>query len=238
MPIARKQQDKERRRQTIIDAAEKLFFSKGYDNVSMNDIAKGVKVSKGTLYVYFKNKEELFFAIVLRGIIILTTSIKDEMRKKETGIEKIIGFRKAYYDFANEYPDYLRIYNSFQSDRFDLTSIVNITYMKKAIEEGRQYSMFPVTFESVSDYLKEITDLRREMINILSNAIETGIQDGTVRSDINTLQMAILLTLLTQNIQEMPYDYKQLLDVKGINNEEFTRNIDDFIINMFTNRDH
>jgi AcrR family transcriptional regulator len=48
----------------IVDGARSIFLSRGFDAASMGDIAKEAGVSKGTLYVYFKNKEELFAAIV------------------------------------------------------------------------------------------------------------------------------------------------------------------------------
>ena len=72
--IARKELEKEQRRNDILNAAEKLFFSKGYENVSLKDIAKEVKLGRSTLYLYFENKEELFFAVVLRGTRILYNS--------------------------------------------------------------------------------------------------------------------------------------------------------------------
>jgi AcrR family transcriptional regulator len=56
-------EDSAKRRQ-IVDGARHVFLAKGFDAASMMDIAKAAGVSKGTLYVYFKNKEELFAAIV------------------------------------------------------------------------------------------------------------------------------------------------------------------------------
>ena len=47
-----KEREKEQRRNDILDVAEKLFFSKGYDNVSMSGIAKKVGLGKATLYIY------------------------------------------------------------------------------------------------------------------------------------------------------------------------------------------
>jgi AcrR family transcriptional regulator len=52
------------KRRQIVDGARTVFLSRGFDAASMGDIAKEAGVSKGTLYVYFKNKEELFAAIV------------------------------------------------------------------------------------------------------------------------------------------------------------------------------
>jgi AcrR family transcriptional regulator len=52
------------KRRQIVDGARSIFMARGFDAASMMDIAKAAGVSKGTLYVYFKNKEELFAAIV------------------------------------------------------------------------------------------------------------------------------------------------------------------------------
>ena len=50
----------------ILDAAERLFFSRSYEEVSMDEIAREVELNKATIYLYFKNKETLFATIVLR----------------------------------------------------------------------------------------------------------------------------------------------------------------------------
>jgi AcrR family transcriptional regulator len=56
--------DESAKRRQIVDGARAMFLAQGFDAASMNDIARAAGVSKGTLYVYFKNKEELFEAIV------------------------------------------------------------------------------------------------------------------------------------------------------------------------------
>src|ERR1700683_3711770 len=57
-------EDESAKRRQIIDGARAVFLAKGFDAASMNDIARAAGVSKGTLYVYFDNKEQLFEAIV------------------------------------------------------------------------------------------------------------------------------------------------------------------------------
>jgi AcrR family transcriptional regulator len=56
-------EDSSKRRQ-IIEGARQVFMAQGFDAASMNEVARVAGVSKGTLYVYFQNKEELFEAIV------------------------------------------------------------------------------------------------------------------------------------------------------------------------------
>ena len=52
------------KRRQIVEGARSIFLAQGFDAASMNDIARAAGVSKGTLYVYFDNKEQLFQAIV------------------------------------------------------------------------------------------------------------------------------------------------------------------------------
>ncbi len=56
--------DESAKERQIIEGARAVFLSRGFDAASMSDIAKAAGVSKGTLYVYFKDKDELFAAIV------------------------------------------------------------------------------------------------------------------------------------------------------------------------------
>ncbi len=62
-PAEETREDSAKRRQ-ILDGARRAFLANGFDAASMNEIAREAGVSKGTLYVYFKSKEELFEAIV------------------------------------------------------------------------------------------------------------------------------------------------------------------------------
>ena len=52
------------KRTQIIDGARRVFSEMGFDAASMNDITRAAGVSKGTIYVYFQNKEELFEALI------------------------------------------------------------------------------------------------------------------------------------------------------------------------------
>ncbi|KFC63698.1 Transcriptional regulator, TetR family [Bosea sp. LC85] len=69
MPLRRKRRaagaDPDKRRQ-ILDGAHEVFLTRGFDNASMSDIAAAANVSKGTLYVYFEDKEHLFVALIER----------------------------------------------------------------------------------------------------------------------------------------------------------------------------
>jgi AcrR family transcriptional regulator len=63
------------KRRQILDGARTVFFAQGFDAASMGEIARAAGVSKGTLYVYFQNKEELFSAIVERECSTLAENV-------------------------------------------------------------------------------------------------------------------------------------------------------------------
>ena len=62
-PLSPAEEDSSKRRQ-ILDGARKVFMNLGFDGASMGEIARSAGVSKGTLYVYFADKNRLFEAIV------------------------------------------------------------------------------------------------------------------------------------------------------------------------------
>lgn len=64
----RTSKEPEERRSEILDAAEALFFTKGYTRTTVNDILQAVGIAKGTLYYYYKSKEEIMDAVVVRFI--------------------------------------------------------------------------------------------------------------------------------------------------------------------------
>jgi len=63
-PIIATADEESAKRRQIVEGAHAVFLARGFDAASMNDIARAAGVSKGTLYVYFKDKEQLFEAIV------------------------------------------------------------------------------------------------------------------------------------------------------------------------------
>ena len=78
----------EAKKDEIIKIAFELFFSKGYSSVSVNDIIKEAKISKGGFYTYFKSKQEVFVEIVKRSDVKKANIVK-ELSKEMTPTEKV-----------------------------------------------------------------------------------------------------------------------------------------------------
>ena len=223
---SRKEREKEQRRNDILQAAEKLFFARGYESVTMDDIAREVELNKATLYLYYKDKESLFFAVVLRGVRILASIVRERADKKVSGIEKFWATGQAYVDFAEQYPEFLRLYNYFQSGRFDLES------MRDEKEAIASYGQTGFALVSTDEYAKEIVALRREMLAIQSDAIGQGIKEGIVRPDLDPVEAVVIYTLLLQSIPNMRLDLKMALQGQGIDRQRFAGDVHEFMARM------
>jgi AcrR family transcriptional regulator len=75
------------RRNEILDTAERLFYRKGYEKCTVNDILKEVAIAKGTFYYYFKSKEEVLEAIVSRYKEAIADRTEEILKKADIGPE-------------------------------------------------------------------------------------------------------------------------------------------------------
>ncbi|MBZ9570835.1 TetR/AcrR family transcriptional regulator [Methanobrevibacter sp. TMH8] len=228
-----KEREREQRCNDILDVAETLFFSKGYDNVSMNSIAKEVGLGKSTLYIYFDNKEELFYAVVLRGVNILSFMIKEKVGKEDTGIEKLNAFKKAYEKFIKKYHEYFQAYNYLKSGRFDLNYMLSSDY-SEILMKSMFYSVhIPSNFLNANETIKEIFKLREKIFFTLYKSIKLGIKEGTIRSDVDPLKITILQILICENMGNLPFDFRMIIEGQGLNYVNFTKELDDFVSQLY-----
>jgi len=91
--------DDSAKRRQIVDGARSVFLAQGFDAASMSDIARAAGVSKGTLYVYFKNKEQLFGAIVEQECLAHAEGVFD-LDPNDHDVEAVLTrLGTAYVDF-------------------------------------------------------------------------------------------------------------------------------------------
>jgi len=198
----RRQREKEQRKTEIIDAAERLFFSRSYEDVSMEDIAREVELNKATIYLYFKNKETLFATIVLRGIQILKEKYIECMEKDVPGIIKVALMGQAYYQYAQEYPDYLRMIHFYGSERFSKENPCTA-------EIGKGYGTCRM---------------------ILRDAIQEGVDDGTIRADLDPFLTSMYLMISFMGILSMENKWKLVIEAEGFSYEQYASEFFRFII--------
>jgi AcrR family transcriptional regulator len=95
----RKKREKEQRRKQIMDAAEKVFSAKGFSGATIENIAEEAELSPATLYIYFKNKDELYASLNLKMLNLLVKKIEGVHNRNELSPEeKIKALENALYE--------------------------------------------------------------------------------------------------------------------------------------------
>ena len=103
----RKQREKEKRKIEIINAARKVFSSKGFNSSTMEEIATEAELSPGTLYLYFKNKEELHTSLSIEILKYLADELQNVVAEQISVEEKIDRFRDVFIKVYDHDPNIL-----------------------------------------------------------------------------------------------------------------------------------
>jgi AcrR family transcriptional regulator len=102
MDMSRKEREHQARKNEILKAALKLFADKGYYQTSMSEIAKAAEFSIGTLYGFFKNKEELFFTMFLGVLEEIAMEVQAKMAKAGGPREKLNALIESLFDYFEQ----------------------------------------------------------------------------------------------------------------------------------------
>jgi AcrR family transcriptional regulator len=106
----RKAREKRLRHQQILDAAYEVFNQVGFHAATIDQIAERAELAKGTIYIYFKSKEELYFSLLLNGQAILIDMLND-MAKRKPAPEQLLGeMATTLFRFYSEHTSYFRIF--------------------------------------------------------------------------------------------------------------------------------
>jgi TetR/AcrR family transcriptional regulator len=132
----RKQKERAGRRREILAAAREVFFMKGFMDATVDDIAGKCGLAKGTIYLYFKSKEELYVSIMAEGMGRLRKEF-EALTKHPPGEKGLVenAFR-AYYGFYLKNRKYFRI--MFLSSQPDLRARVPAEVLRKCADTGHE----------------------------------------------------------------------------------------------------
>lgn len=100
---------KQERRTAIIDAAAKLFAEHGYTDCDMERVAAATGLAKGTLYLYFPCKQDLFFACVDWGMAAMRRAVMDAVCLPGNALERIGKSIRAYLEFFDQNPQFVEL---------------------------------------------------------------------------------------------------------------------------------
>ncbi len=116
----RKEREYLARRKEILISAERLFAAKGFFTTTMSEIAREAEFGTGTLYNYFKSKEDLYFTLIDEKTDEINRLVKSELSQPIPVKEKIKRVLRLQFEFIERNRDFFRIYITERS-RFEWT---------------------------------------------------------------------------------------------------------------------
>ncbi len=189
----RKLREKEMRRKEILNAAEKLFSGKKGLDATMDDLAELTELGKGTLYLYFPNKESILQALAEKGIDLLRKRLTRIADNSKTGAEQIADNGDAFVKFLRDKPFYSSLILKYEQ-----TILVNEDTKEKIL-------------------------LVEPVLNILKKILEKGQSDGTIRNDIGTIELVAILWSQMLGVLNTLSGRRKLLEIYGVDAEWIIR---------------
>ena len=148
-------------KEKIVQAAITTFSKYGYDKTRMDDIAKSAKLGKGTLYLYFKSKEELFYAISENSI----KELKEQLSKLFSKKEDLVHDAEKFYD------QYRNLIHDSEKVSFEMIAESSRNpKLRKVLYEQRMK-----VYDIVIDYLRRQIEKGFFRKDVDVNAIASGL---------------------------------------------------------------
>ncbi len=149
----RKIREKEERRRQIMEAAKLVFSAKGFNRATMEEIAGEAELSPGTLYLYFKNKEELHTSLSIDILKYLTRQMREYVDERTMSPEaKIYALRDA---FINVY-------------EYDAMVLINLFHLQSG-----------ETLKNLSgEVLQQIKETSADALGAITSIVQEGIDQG------------------------------------------------------------
>ena len=194
----RKEREKEARREEIISAAEKVFFEKGLVAATMDEIAERAELSKGTIYLYYKSKEDLYIAAALRGWDLLARMFEEATSTGEPPLKLIENLGNAYYAYFLQHRDYYR--------------------MAYLYEHREMHTL-------ISGEMVDQCNLSNKRIwGCVCAPIQMAQEEGLIRDDIKPMEASVMLWANCDGLMRLiDQDEKVWLEEMGIHLESLLR---------------
>lgn len=190
---SKRESNKAQKRASFLDAAESLFMQKGFENTSIEDVVKMAGLTKRTLYQYFTSKEDLFYAVALKGAKQLFSTFEEAMNKGENTLEKIRLGNKAYLQFYINYIGMFRLMN-----------------YRPASQQNCE----------ASPHFREIRTLDELRMKYFMDFVATGRSDGSINPNLD-IRMAVFFAFFSPFSLLFTVSTLNMWDLLELNESEF-----------------
>lgn len=155
---------KEKRRKLILDAARCLFLDAGFESATMDDVAERSQLSKATLYLYFRGKEDIYVALLHEGLDTLNAALRSAAAEPLPAPDRIAAIGRAYGAFYREQPALFRLLAHFHSRQDRLSE----------------------------DVAQPCEERMMEGMRILAAVVSDGLREGTLTSPYPVMEVAAM----------------------------------------------
>jgi AcrR family transcriptional regulator len=201
----RRLREKNLRREAIISAAEQLFFLKGVEQTTMDEIAAAAELAKGTLYLYFSRKEDLSYAVAEKSIGIMNNMAAVVPEMPINSIEKLIALGNILIEFAHAYPERFKMLVLLKD-----VDIPNMSLSKEQIHDSI-YKNSPVRY--VYDFVR------------------AGIKEKIIRNDIPAEIIANTLWSQMFGVVQFAFLKSGVYELAGFSSDQLFENHMEIVLN-------
>lgn len=151
----RRRREKEERRQQILDASRTLLFKNGLHAISVSQIARQAELAVGTIYFYFRSKEDIFAALQEEGLELLLADVQRALEEGPDAWASLHNIAQAYLNFSQDHKNYFDVINYFLSaadvvfapeikQQIDQHGIRILKVVEQALQDGVHQGLFRV----------------------------------------------------------------------------------------------
>ncbi len=191
----RRDDEKELRREAIIDAAEAVFATAGFAAAKMEDVARQARVSRALVYLYFSSKTELHFAICVRALRLLREQFSAAVAAPRSGYDQVLAIGRCYLAFAHSQPLYFAEMSRFEAHRPDL--------------------------ERLGANERAVLEAGMAVHEVTVGALQAGMRDGTIRTLREPMRVAMTLWGFIHGSIQIAQTKDLVLQQAGIDVEAF-----------------
>ena len=198
--LARREREKQQRRIEILEAAEELFDQKGFESTTIEEVARRTELSKGTIYLYFKSKDELLLAVCVKGIAGFREELEDAAKRVRGLDNKIKAVYLSYIDFFLEVPHVFRVLHDTFTERLrrnlsqDAINLINWTIVE-ALRFGSRFVQEGIDSGAFR------SDVDPYAFSVASWQLATGLLDLAILSDPGVIDRDALVKMFSKSIE-------------------------------------
>jgi len=191
----RRLEEKEARRKQIVDAAEEVYADTGWDELTIDQVARRARLSRALVYVYFKDKFDLHCAICERSLLLLGDRFEQAAARHSRGRDQVEALGRSYVAFSQEVPHYFQALARFEA------------HSPTHVEGESNEAACMVAGDRVH--------------TIMVRCITLGMQDGSIRADLgNPYLTAVTLWGFMHGIIQIAATKANMLAGDGISTQQ------------------